>query len=72
MDCDVQSLSTAAKCFECLSQGQKEAINTYLLAVRAGGSTDPNVLLEQAKCFTCLNVLELKQIQAYLLCSLLP
>jgi hypothetical protein len=72
MDCTVQSLAAAAKCFECLSPGQKEAIKTYLLAVRAGGSTDPNVLLDQAKCFTCLNALELQQLQAYLLCKILP
>jgi hypothetical protein len=72
MDCTVESLSAAAKCFDCLSQGQKESINTYLLAVRAGGSTDPTVLLEQAKCFTCLNTAELKQVQTYLLCQILP
>jgi hypothetical protein len=72
MNCDVQSLMSSAKCFECLDLGQMEAIKTYLLAVRVGGSTDPNTLLEQAKCFTCLESLELQQIQAYLLCKLLP
>lgn len=45
-------------------------VQTYLLAVLAGGSTDPNVLAEQAKCFKCLSTTTLLEIQVYLLCQL--
>jgi hypothetical protein len=67
--CDAPSLSEAAKCYACLTPKQKESIKTYLLAVIAGGSTDPQVLMAEAKCFMCLTEKQLKAIQVYLTCQ---
>jgi len=68
--CTTDSLNTAASCFSCLTPPQQLAIQTYLLAVKAGGSTDPATLLNSAKCFTCLTEQQLLAIQAYLLCQI--
>jgi len=67
--CTANSLATAAKQFESLSEAQSVAVQTYLLAVIAGGSTNPATLLAAAKCF-CLGERELMQIQDYLLCTI--
>jgi hypothetical protein len=45
------------------------AIQTYLLAVIAGGSTDPGVLAAQAKAFQGLNGRQL-EVQSFLLCQI--
>lgn len=73
-DCTPNVLLENAKCFKkCLNHDDREAVNTYLLAVIAGGSTDPQVLLQQARCFTgCLTIPQLKAIQVYLLCQIAP
>jgi len=47
---------------------QREAVKTYLLAVIAGGSTDPTTLMEAAKCYICLTPKQLKLLQPYLMC----
>jgi len=52
----------------CLTMPQREAVKTYLLAVIAGGSTDPETLLEAAKCYICLTPKQLKMLQPYLMC----
>lgn len=67
--CTTSALAEAAKCFTCLSPADHAAIQTYLLAVIAGGSTDPATLLASAKCFTCVPDGELKRIGVYLLCQ---
>jgi hypothetical protein len=61
-----------ARCFSnCLSEQEREAIKTLLLARIAGGSTDPQTLLASAKCFlTCVPYGFYKAIQAYLLCQI--
>ena len=69
MTCTAQSLTNAAKSFESLSERESLAVQTYLLAVIAGGSTDPATLLASAKCF-CLDRKKLMQIQDYLLCQI--
>jgi hypothetical protein len=61
----------AASCFACLQADQREAVKTYLLAVIAGGSLDPQVLLAEAKCFTCVQPDHQKAIQNSLLCQIL-
>ena len=71
VECTADALATAAKCFTCLSPADQAAVQTYLLAVIAGGSTDPATLLASAKCFTCVPDSELKRIQVYLLCAIL-
>jgi hypothetical protein len=71
ISCEPHDLTEASKCFMCLSPEEREAINTYLLAVIAGGSTDPQTLSTDAKCFQCFPVNQLRQIQAYLLCQIL-
>lgn len=68
--CTTDSLMDSAKCFNCLTPIQQLAIQTYLLAVQAGGSTDASVLLSSAKCFLCLPQQQLLAIQAYLLCQI--
>lgn len=71
VSCTAADLAEAAKCFTCLSPADHAAIQTYLLATIAGGSTDPATLLAAAKCFTCVPDSELKRIQVYLLCAIL-
>lgn len=68
--CDTSTVLDQAKCFNCLSIPQLEAIQVYLLATVAGTSTDPATLLNSAKCFNCLTVPQLKAIQVYLLCQI--
>lgn len=58
----------AAPCFVCPTSQQSEAIQTYLLAVIAGVSLDPDVLMENAKCFVCLTSQQRDAIKTYLLC----
>jgi len=61
-------MADLAKCFQCLTMPQREAVKTYLLAVLAGGSTDPETLMESAKCFVCLTPKQLRLLQPYLMC----
>lgn len=68
--CTPAALADAAKTFQGLSPGQKQAIDTYLLAVIAGGSTDPNTLALAAKDFQGIPPGMLKRVQAYLLCQI--
>lgn len=71
--CTPSSLADSAKCFECITKRQRDAINTYLLAVIAGGSTSPSVLMPLAKSFAdpSLTKKQLLAIQAYLMCQIL-
>lgn len=66
--CQPNDLADLSKCFLCLTEVQREAVKTYLLAVLAGGSTDPATLMESAKCFQCLTPKQLKMLQPYLMC----
>jgi len=68
--CTPEALAEAAKCFECLDEKSQLGIQTYLLAVIAGGSTDPNVLAAAAKKFQGVSDRGLLAIQDYLLCQL--
>lgn len=68
-ECTPAVLVAGAKCFACLTSKQRDLIKTYLLAVIAGGSTDPETLLAQAKCFDCLTRKQLRMVQAYLMCQ---
>jgi hypothetical protein len=69
VNCDPEALAAAAKCFECLGAERLAAIDTYLLAVIAGGSLDPETLAAQAKAFQALQGRQL-QVQNYLLCQI--
>jgi hypothetical protein len=72
INCDPNALiaaSTAAK-FCCPSPVTLIEIQTYLLAVIAGGSTDPNTLASQAKGFQTLSHETLLQVQTFLLCQI--
>ncbi len=66
--CEPTDLMDLSRCFLCLNESQREAVKTYLLAVIAGGSTDPGTLMEEAKCFTCLTPKQLELLQPYLMC----
>ncbi len=70
ISCTPADLAAAAKCFQCLPSEQKQWIDTYLLAVIAGGSTDPNTLANAAKCFQCIPEGALPRVMAYLLCQI--
>jgi hypothetical protein len=70
MACDPNTLTTAAKCFQCLSHEQQLMVQAYLLAVIAGASTNPNVLVKAAAPFQALSEKELLMVQAYLLCKI--
>lgn len=70
MACDPNTLTTAAKCFQCLSHEQQLMVQAYLLALIAGASTDPNVLVKAAAQFQALSEKELLMVQAYLLCKI--
>ena len=64
-------LAAAIECWTCIQPDHREAMKTYLLAVIAGGSLDPNVILQAAKCFTCVQPDHQKAMQNYLLCQIL-
>lgn len=71
ISCEPADLAELAKCFRCLQGDQREAVKTYLLAVIAGGSTDPATLLEAAKCFYAQIPTGMqKAVQTYLLCQI--
>lgn len=70
ISCEPNDLQAAAKCFECLTTKQRQAIDTYLLALIAGASTDPNILQALAVQFMGSSERELLQIQNYLLCQI--
>ena len=70
VSCEPADLAEAAKCF-CLPEHLQLAVQTYLLAVAAGGSTDPGTLAESAKDFRGLSARQLMEVQAYLLCQIL-
>lgn len=70
ISCSPSDLAQAAKSFKGLSSGQLQWIDTYLLAVIAGGSTDPETLAEAAKCYQCIPQGMLRRVQAYLLCQI--
>lgn len=54
VSCDAASLTTAAKCFDCIPREMWGPVELYLLALAAGGSMDPATLLAGAKCFECV------------------
>lgn len=56
--CDLTSLTTASKCFNCLSKSEKQALKVwfYAQALKASGGTDltdPNTLSSAVACFKC-------------------
>lgn len=70
ISCDPNDLASASAGFaKCSDRGLME-IQTYLLAVKAGGSTDPTVLQLAAKDFAKCSEKELLEIQASLLCAI--
>lgn len=70
INCDPDALLQAAACFKCIPPGAQAEIQTYLLAVIAGGSTDPQELMRQAACFRCIPKGMLPEVQAMLLCNI--
>ena len=57
-DCTINTLSSAAKCFDCLSDTEKLLLRTYFLAqaVKALGGADltnPATLRSTVQCFAC-------------------
>jgi hypothetical protein len=73
VNCDPSTLANAATCFDCdIPPGQQLAVQTYLLAVIAGGSLDPTTLANAARCFQdCIPKGQQLAVQNYLLCQIL-
>jgi hypothetical protein len=65
---EINALLEASKCLDCLKAGQRESVNTYLLALKAGGSLDPQVLLSAARDngFDKLSMGQRKTVDTYL------
>lgn len=71
ISCEAVDLITAAACFNCMTDVQKEAAKLYLLCVIAGVSpTDLSDLIDKSKCFLCLNETQKAAMQNYLLCQI--
>lgn len=71
-NCNLSTLNTAAKCFNCLSLTEKNALRVYFLAqaVKAAGGpdyTNVNVRNTAAACFDCVSdfVLDSMEIAAW-------
>lgn len=69
LSCEPSDLIASAKCFDCIPKDMQSALQTYLLAVIAGGSLDPSTLLAEAKCFQFTEEIQ-QRIQTYLLCQI--
>lgn len=67
---NVNQLMRDSACFQCLTPGQHLAIQSYLLALDAGGSLDPRVLLNNARQFQSLDPGQHAVIQTGLLCDI--
>jgi hypothetical protein len=48
----------------------QKPVELYLLAVIAGGSTDPATIVNAAKCFTCIPRSMRDAVEEYLLCQI--
>lgn len=48
----------------------QKPVELYLLALIAGGSTDPATLVRAAKCFTCIPKSMREPVEEYLLCQI--
>lgn len=70
ISCETNDLLAVASCMQCLEPVQHLMVQTYLLALIAGASTDPNVLIELAKGFQRVPPAVLQQIEVYLLCQI--
>lgn len=68
VSCEPSDLTTAAKCFSCMTQQQREAAKVYLLAVLAEVDPDPVAIMRGAACFMDIPVPQLIAMQNYLWC----
>jgi len=69
VSCVPQDLITAAAPFQVVGGFENEVI-IYLLAQISGGSTDPNVLLQQAACMECIPAGAQPEVIISLLCQI--
>lgn len=51
MTCDPATLIQEAKCYKCIPPRIQAAVQTYQFASLAGGTMDPNQLVQEAKDF---------------------
>lgn len=71
ISCDPNDLAQAAACFDkCIPPGDQLAVQTYLLAVIAGESIDPNALMQKAACMKCIPKGMQLEVMLYLLCQI--
>lgn len=64
---DVTGILDQSACFDCIPKGMQEPVQTYLLALIAGGTTDPQALLAAAACYDCIPKGMQSAVQIYLL-----
>lgn len=69
LSCSPDDLVVAATPFQGIPEGMMPAVQTYLLAVLAGVSLDPDVLSANATAFRKLDGQQ-AAVQAYLLCQI--
>lgn len=69
ISCDTASLVAAGQCFDCIPDGFLPELETYFMAVKAGGSTEPSDLITQSSPYLVLMGAQL-QAQVYLLAIL--
>ena len=68
ISCDPNTLAQNAAAFKELPPQALMEVQTYLLALLAGGSIDPNTLAQQAKAFKSEGQATLNEINTRLLC----
>jgi hypothetical protein len=54
----------------CIPAGAQNEVILYLLAQIAGGSTDPNTLMQEASCMRCIPAGMQDEVITYLLCQI--
>lgn len=71
--CDPNSITKAATCFQCIPDGERKAVELYILAVAAGLATDKNgveAISKAAKNFQAIPEGLRDVVQIYLLTKL--
>jgi hypothetical protein len=69
--CSATTLINSAKCFTCLSDGQRDVAIIALLEQWLGEALTPAQLLDAGKCFTCLTDGQRDICKIQLLCNIL-
>lgn len=69
--CSTSTLLEDGRCFDCLTEKQRDIAIAQLLRQWLGSSPTAAELLESGKCFDCLTTKQLEIAKAQLLCNIL-